>query len=198
MKLYHRTDFWGSQIVGRRMLAHCGIDARVIHIQAVLSELNSPYWGCCKHTGKRVVEVKEQHFLEHCRGMWDLYEIKSSCQKTNKGGGQSVVTVNYCLMPSISTFIPLRNWRHIGPVNPCMARMDLEFLLYPTLSLNLPNERPKHHAHIALVMDTLVQKDFRLLSAHMTQKRATAYATATAAIKIAEGAILVTPVPICS
>ena len=196
MKLYHRSDFWGSRILGRRFLAHDGIAARVIHIQAVLPELNLPHWGCCKHIGKRVVEVKEQHFLDHSREMWDLYEIGNSCQKTNKGGGQSVFTVDYCLMPSISTFIPLPTWRHVGPVNPCMARMDLEFLLHPVLRQNLPNERPKHHVHIALVMDSLEQKDFRLVTAHMTQKRAAAFATA-AAVKIAGEAILYAPVTIC-
>jgi len=175
MKLYHRTDFWGSRITGRHTLTHLGINARIIHAQAILPEFNLPHWGCCKNSGKRVVEVKEQHFLEHSRGTWDLYLMNNRRKRRTKNGEKSVYIYEFCVMPSSSNFISLPSWHHIGVVNPCMARMDLNFFLYPILCKNIPNELPKHHVHIVLVMDSLLQTDFKLVCANAAQRRA-AYA----------------------
>lgn len=170
MKLYHRTDFWGSRISGRHSLAHLGFHRPIIEAQALLPELNSPHWGCCKESGKRVVEIKEHHFLEHDRGTWVLYEIHRPCE-TRQTRRPHIYYYDFCLMPVSSTLTPFPSWIPVGEVNPCMARMDLKYMLSHIMKRNRTNKRPRHHVHIFLVMDGLFQSDFKLVSGSSSSRR---------------------------
>jgi hypothetical protein len=176
MKLYHRTDFWGTHIFGRHSLAHLGLHHRIIEAQAILPELNAPHWGCCKESGKRVVEIKEHHFLEHDRGTWVLFEIRPPCE-TRKTGRSQNNYYDFCLMPVSSTLTPFPSWIPVGEVNPCMARMDLKYMLSHIMKRNRVDKRPTHHVHIFLVMDSLFQSDFKLVSGSSSSQREAAKRT---------------------
>jgi hypothetical protein len=151
MKLYHRTSYWGDCIRGNRSIA---FKFPVIQVQALLSEDCGTY-GCCRHRGRRCIELDETHFISNDRGEWIFYHVRSVL---GEGGRHGEYYHDFALLPKSQAMAKTvgKGWSLLGSVRACTARIDLAPLLRPFLVTNDHFQYyAKQHAHIAIAMEKI-------------------------------------------
>jgi hypothetical protein len=159
MKLVVRSEYWGRLLEGRMQREQRNPQSpyRVITCQAVLRKPGK-YWGCCAHSGSRVLELNESHFMEHDAGNWELYHVRSLPVENN-------VYHELFLLPHNQTCINTddkvhRNqWTFMGSISAGMVRMDLEPFLKSLLQPNDSLGYHFHHVHIQVMMDHALDRE---------------------------------------
>jgi hypothetical protein len=147
LKIYHRCNFWGREINGRHPEARYGIQRPVFHTQVVLENYYQ-FFGCCFSDGRRVVELKEHHFVTHHTGAWNLFLMR---RRIDKASGAYLMSFGVC-----PDYIPVNpDWIYQGTIpHPHTMRMDLGRHFNPILCTNKPYGYQRNHVHLMIVMDT--------------------------------------------
>ena len=145
LKIYHRSNFWGREINGRHSERQRGINERVLHTQVVMENYHQ-FFGCCFSHGPRVSELKENHFVAHYEGSWNLFLME---RKISASSG--AYHMNFALLPDY--VLPNPVWKHEGVVHPHTTRMELGRHFHPILVTNKPYGYPRNHVHLMIVMD---------------------------------------------
>ena len=150
MKLYHRTSYWGKDLHGYKARGH---KLPIIQAQAVVNDEDTDSFGCCRHHGRRCVEIDESHFIANNRDDWNLYHVKTIL---GEGGEHGDYYHDFALIPENEATKENigKGWFFLGTIRPCAARMDLAPFLRPFLMKNdnFEHTYANHHAHIALAM----------------------------------------------
>lgn len=161
MKLVVRSKYWGRTLEGkvRRSQSNPSHGYRVISCQAIADKIgNGGYWGCCPHHGRRVLELREDHFIDHCDGPWDLYFVGAIPASGN-------MYHEMFLLPREQSDIDVERhvandeWKKLGTIQAGMARLELSEILEPFLSENKDLKTQKHHVHIQILMDQAVDRE---------------------------------------
>jgi hypothetical protein len=159
LKLYHRTSFWGKDLHGYKVRGH---KLPIIQVQAIVNDEDTDSFGCCRHHGRRCVEIDESHFIANDRDDWSLYHVKTLLGEDSEHGDYYH---NFALIPKskASTQNIGKGWTLLGIIQPCAARMDLAPFLRPFLMRNGNFEHTYaiHHAHIALAMNMVTVDERR-------------------------------------
>jgi hypothetical protein len=148
-KIYHRSNYWGREIRGRPTERHRYLPLPVIQTQVVMKN-HSEFLGCCYSYGNRVVELKENNFVDYYSGNWSLYLVE---RKTSKTRGAHYFT--FVLMPQVYPPFSLY-WKFEGAVQAGAVRMELGRHFYPILVRNEAYGFAHVHVHMIVVMDKFV------------------------------------------
>lgn len=163
MKLVVRSPYWGRILKGKSRRNYDnggmpGIPYRVIGCQAVLSAVEGQYWGCCPEHGKRVLELKEHHFMDHYDGNWDIYMVGSHVAPQYQVHAffllpreQTIININY----KIAT----EGWSFIGSAHTSVLRVELEGLLGDILTQNESMGYHHHHVHLEILMNQVFDRE---------------------------------------
>lgn len=158
LKLYHRTHFWGKDLHGYKARGH---KLPIIQVQAIMGEERGSSSGCCRHHGRRVVQLDESHILANSRDDWKLYHVKTILGEESEHGDYfhdfALIPKSKATKKNIGT-----GWTLLGEIRPCIARMELAVLLRPFLANNnFEHTYATHHAHINLAMKMVTVDDGR-------------------------------------
>jgi hypothetical protein len=163
MKLFHRTSYWGKDLHAYKAR---GYKLPIIQVQAILdddTECDAFSFGCCRHHGRRCVQLDESHFLANDRDDWNLYHCKTVLGEESQYGDMfhdfALIPVTKATKKNIG-----KGWTLLGSVRACAARMDLAPLLRPFLVDNNKNDGHSyatHHVHVALAMTVVTIDDSR-------------------------------------
>lgn len=157
MKLIVRSSYWGNTLKGKPRVDPMNPtrNFRTISSQAVVSVDGQRYWGCCQNSGKRVLDMTEQHFMDCYPGDWDLYLVGSVSTENN-------AIHTFFLLPRNQNCINIdhktlyNGWHFYGTVSAENIRNNLGDLLSATFR---PNENigfRYHHVHIEILMHHVV------------------------------------------
>ena len=91
MKLVHRTNYWGREIIPNNSRQDFEIDMALIWVQA-LEEVYEP--PCCRGFGERSVLVVRQDFYSWHKGDWVLWKVSST-----RGLNESHYFYKFLLVP---------------------------------------------------------------------------------------------------
>lgn len=151
MKLYHRTNYWGKCIEASEIDGDVPFPA--IWVQAVDDDEDDDYpGGCCRGFGRRLVEVRYDHFTTEHGGEWNLFKVNEQY------GDRSTdhYFYKFALVPKGTVGYGRRGcermgWTYEGSVRAKWVRYDLDDLL----SDYLDDDESFAHFHIAVMMDEL-------------------------------------------
>lgn len=174
MKLIIRTNFWGARIKGAIVTPNDGVSApyRLIMAQSVFQDLYDACprilpkaaVGCCPFHGARALELTERYFLDHYTDNWTLFLMRKQKNTVTYPNGETagIKVYEYLLAPENQTSIDVQRamecegWQLWGNLRASILRIDLEPLLLPLRQENKRHGRTVCHAHIFILMDSIL------------------------------------------
>lgn len=149
MKLYHRTNYWGTPITPTDNDDE--VDFPAIWVQAIPSYDHGDK-GCCYGFGKRGVPVLSMDLADEDR--WCLWEVSG----TEGRKADEHFFWKFALVPKGANGYGRRGcenrgWTSVGEISPENAEDDLEDLLVGEYST--PDDDVFQHLHIGIMMDVL-------------------------------------------